>query len=244
MTDWIVADLQGQAPLEGLAVRDPRLGFDSGAPVLRLPAADFRVPRPKVALKRKRHLRSPAQAWMKARPKALQERELCPVPDRIARRIRADTQVEPHDRAPGSNVGDADAIQLAMFEAPQLAVRSPGSSGSIAQAQSGRDPGVAMLLAETPERIAGSSPTAICRSLSRTHRAEGCAVGLHWRCTADSCFGRRNKGRTRGPIRTPNGVVAAICCGGRNNWRRRCAIRAATVAPVAPCYGRRNRGAR
>jgi hypothetical protein len=183
VTEGIVAELQGQAPLEGLAVRDSRLGFDAGEPAFRLPAADFRVPRSKVALKRKRHLGSPAQAWMKARPESLEQDQLRAISDRVPGRIGANAQIQPDDRAPRAHVDDPDAIQLAMFEAPELGVDSSGRSGRLAQAQPRRDPGLAMLLAEPSKRISGPASASISWSFSRSHRAEGCNARLHRRLT-------------------------------------------------------------
>jgi hypothetical protein len=244
VTAGIVAVFQGQASLKCLEVGEPRFRLDTSAPFRRGRTAYHCVPGSEVGLDRKRDLRAPAEAWMESHAKAFEQRELSTIPYRIASRIRTDTKVEPHDGAPGSNVGDADAIQLAMFEAPQLAVGSPRCSGRIAQAQAGSNSGAAMLLAETPECIAGSPPTAIGWAFSRSHWAKGCADGLRWRFTAGPRFGTRNNGRTTGPIRAGHAVPTAICAGSRDNRRRRPLIRVATVAPVAPCYGRRNRGAR
>jgi hypothetical protein len=222
VTAGIVAELQGQAPLEGLAVRDPRLGFDSGAPALRLPAADLRVPRSKVARERKRHLRPPADAWMEPRPESLQKRELCPVPNRIASRVRTEAEIQPHDRAPSAHVGDGDPLKLAMFEAPELAVGSTRRSGRLAQAQPGRDSGLAMLLAETTKRISRSASTTISWAFSRSHRAEGCTVRLHRRSTGTPgriggpCYASRNNGRWSGPNHAPRALPAAPCYASRN----------------------------
>jgi hypothetical protein len=228
MTDWIVALLQGQASLECLDVGELGLSFDAGTPSRRGRAAYHGVPGSKVAVDRKRHLRAPAEAWMESHPEAFEQCELSTISNRIARRIRTDAQVEPQDRAPGANVGDADAIQLAMFEAPQLAVGSPGRSGRIAQAQSGRDPGVPMLLAETTKRVSRSPAASISWTFSRSHRREGCTAGLHRRSTGAPpridrlCYASRNNERRSGPNRTGQPVPAAPCYASRNTCTAAC----------------------
>jgi hypothetical protein len=98
MTNWIVADLQLEASLQGLAVRNVRFGLDSDPPSLPRGARHLRVPCPQIAPDWQRDLRPPTQRWMKSGPEPLEQRQVRPIPDRITGGIRADAQVQPNDR--------------------------------------------------------------------------------------------------------------------------------------------------
>jgi len=183
VTVRIVAVLQGQASLEGLAVREFGLGLDPGTPRGWFRTADVGVPGPEIALDWQRNLRPPAQARMEALSKAFEQRQLRSVPDRITSGVGPQAEIESEDRAPRPDVGDAHPIELASLETPQLAMGGTGRRTSIAQAESGGHPGVAMLLTEASDRIPGPASAAISRPFSRSHGAEECVIGLHRRST-------------------------------------------------------------
>jgi hypothetical protein len=93
-----VALLAGEAPLERLNVIDHRLGLDGQIPVRR---ADHRVPRAQVPLDGQRHLGAPSKAGVDSKPKPRDQALLPDIPDRIAGRIRAQTDVESYRSADG-----------------------------------------------------------------------------------------------------------------------------------------------
>jgi len=251
VTVRIVAVLQGQASLEGLAVREFGLGLDPGTPRGWVCTADVRVPGPEVSLDGQWNLRPPAQGCMQALPKAFEQRQLRPVTDRVAGRVSTKTEIQPNDRAPRPDVGDAHPIELASLETPQLAMGGTGRSTSIAQAESGGHPGVAMLLTEASDRIPGPASAAIFRPFSRSHGAEECVVGLHRRSTgvgagthgvvtpAGTTSERRpeigSAGRSRALVVTPVGTTSErrpeIGSAGRS--------RALVVTPVGTTSERR-----
>jgi hypothetical protein len=106
---------------------------------------------------------------MKARSKALQERKLSPIPDRIAGWIGSDRKIEADHGAPRPDVADADPVELPTLEAPELGIGRARGRRGLTKAQPGGDPGVAVLVAEAPKSIAGSPPTAIGWAFSRSH---------------------------------------------------------------------------
>jgi hypothetical protein len=134
---------------------------------------------------------------MEPRPEALQKRELCPVPNRIASRVRTEAEIQPHDRAPSPDVSDADAIQLAVFEAQELLMRDTRGCGHVAKTQARANTREAMLLPYSSKRLAGSSATSISRTLSRSHDLNGRGsrfTGAH--------LGRWSASRTNGRTRS------------------------------------------
>jgi hypothetical protein len=169
VTVRVVAILERQPSLEGLAIRYVRLGLDAGAPPGRQRTADVRIPSSEIALDRQGHLRAPAKAWMESGPESLKQRQLRPIPDGIARRIGADAQVQPNDSAPGTEFRNGYAIEIAVFESCDLLMRRTRSRGDVSKAQSRPDPRKSMVLTHASERISGSSSAAIVRSFSRSH---------------------------------------------------------------------------
>ena len=169
MTDWIVADLQLEASLQGLTVRNVRFGLDSDSPSLSRRARDLRVPGSEVALDRERHFGPPKKGWMEASPEPLEQGQLSAIADRIARRIGADAEVQPNDSAPRPDLGDGHTIQVPSFESRELLMRRTRCSGDVPKAQARRHSRHSMLLADAPERVPGTSSASIVGSLSRSH---------------------------------------------------------------------------
>ena len=116
VTAGIVPQLVPEASLEGLAVGDPRLGLDTGAPSHRLSSGDLGVPRAQIAVDRERHLGSPAKRRMESRPESLQKSQLRPIPNRIAGRIGAESEIEPDHGTRSSEVGDRHAIEFPLVQ--------------------------------------------------------------------------------------------------------------------------------
>ena len=170
MTAGIVTQFQGEAPLEGLAVGDLRFGLDPCLPMPGVRASDLGVPGSEVSLDRQRHLRPPANDWMEARAKPLQEGKLRPIPDRIARWKRPDREIEPKNREPRPHLGNRRPIDLAALKSAQLASRAARGSRAVAEAEPGCDACVPVVLAETKQRRPHAPSSAIVRPFPGTHR--------------------------------------------------------------------------
>jgi hypothetical protein len=103
---------------------------------------------------------------------ALQEPQLRPIPDRIASRVGTECQVQPDDCAPGSDIGDADAVQFATLETEELLMGRTRCSGDLPNAQAGADSSQSMLLPYATEAVTRSSAPPIRWSLSISHGAD------------------------------------------------------------------------
>ena len=184
MTVGVVAELQGELALECLTVADPRLRLDPGAPRSRVAATDFRVPGSEVAFERKRNLGAPSKRWMEARPKAFEQGELRPIPDRVAGRVRLYREVHAHDGTPRPKLRDRDAIQLAALEAQQLSMRGTRHRSAVAQAQTRSDSCQVVLFPCADDVPPGAAPASLGASIVRSHPAilsEGALPPITWR---------------------------------------------------------------
>ncbi len=161
-----VAPRQGQPALEGLEVVQDRLRLDRATLV---PASDDRIPGAKIAFDRERYLGRPAQTGVEPGPKPLQQGELCPITEGIARGIAAQGEIQTHDRAPRTEVRDRDAVEFATLEPQKLLVRSSRCGSRITQAQSCAGSSKPVVVAQSPHRLAGASPAAVTRSFSGSH---------------------------------------------------------------------------
>ena len=169
MTDWIVADLQLEASLQGLTIRNVRFGLDSDPPSLRRPARHLRVPCPQVALDWQRHFRPPSQRWVKSGPEPLEQGQLSAIADRIAGRIGPNAEVQPNDGAPRPELGDRHALQIPSFESRELLMRCTRGRRDVPKTQASPHSRHSMLLADAPERVPSTSSAAIVGSFSRSH---------------------------------------------------------------------------
>ncbi len=173
VTDGIVSEFQGEPPLQGLAVGDPRLRLDPSPPAVRWRAADLRVPRPEVAIDREWHFRAPAERWVEPRAKPLEKRKLRPVADRIAGRIGADREVkadEPRTTPPELRHRTCDPSSP-RSNRPELAVRRARRGRDLAQTQARGDAGESVRRSPTRRTRSRQSPSsAIGRAFARSHR--------------------------------------------------------------------------
>lgn len=250
MTNRVVSCLQTESTLEGLAVRDPRFGFNADSPGLRLQTADFCVPRPEVVLDWEWHLRSPAQPRVQPASKPLEEHELGAIPDRITGRVCADREIQPDRRTPAADGRDGNPVQLPTLEPHDLLVRGTGRRCNVPDTEPGAHARQAMLLSQPAECITGASPASIGWSFSRSHAADhrerrspadqssawsasrtngrsgplDLVVPLHSRATWSDC---RTKGRAR-----PIGAVV---------WPSSTAPWSSTGTTQAPCPRTRER---
>jgi hypothetical protein len=78
---------------------------------------------------------------MKSSAEPVQERELCPITDRIPRGIGSDRKVEADDGTPGSGVGQVEVRELTVLEPMDLLVSRCARATDIAQTQAARPTG-------------------------------------------------------------------------------------------------------
>lgn len=195
MPDRIVAHLQAETSLQGLAIGDPRFGLDAGSPRIWRPSADIGVPRSEVALDREWHLGSPSEAWVQPRPQSLEERELSAVPDRIAGGVRTDRQVQSDHRAATADCRDGDSVHVSALETHDLLMRDAARRRDVTEAQPGADPRLTVLTTQSLERLTGAAPASVGWSFSRSHPADV----REWSLPADQprlWSARRTNGRT------------------------------------------------
>ena len=182
VTVRVVAELQAEAPFERLAVADPRLCLDPGAPPLWVAAAaaDLRVPRPEVTFDRERHLGSPAEPRMEPHSQSLEERELRPIPDRVPGRVCADHEIHPDHGAVGAEERKVRRINLVPLEPSHLGVRDPNGFGHICLAESGRQSRAPKIVRESPHGVSASSSPSIGGSVACWHPLTAWRVALRW----------------------------------------------------------------
>jgi hypothetical protein len=169
MTDWIVADLQLEASLQGLTVRDVRLGLDSDPPSLRRPAGHLPVPCPQVALDREWHLGPPAQRWVKSGPEPLEQGQLSPIADRIAGRIGADAEVQTNDRAVRRHEFQRWVANDAALKSAHLRVGDADRLGHGSLAEARRGPSLSPIDSHSMNGLMTSSPAPVRSSLACRH---------------------------------------------------------------------------
>ena len=185
MTTGVIAEFQGEAALEGLAIGDARLRLDSCAPRLRVTSADLRVPRPEVALERERYLGSPAERWMEPRPQSLEERQLCPIPDRIPGGVGADREVQPKDGAIRTEEAEIRILNVTALKSTDPRVRRADCPPHVSLAQAGSNPGKPSVVRHPTHGIPTATSSTIRGSFSTDHQRPSCHEGLHWQSTKD-----------------------------------------------------------
>ena len=169
VTVGIVAQLQRQPALERLAVGDPSLALDASSPWVGVAVADLGVPGPQVAVDREGHFGSPAQGRIEARPKALEERKLRPIPDRITGRIGSHRQIEPDDRAVSGHELKRGITYRASFESADLGMRDADGFRHSSLAQAGGRPSLSPVDPHPLQGFAAAPPAPIGSSLVRWH---------------------------------------------------------------------------
>jgi hypothetical protein len=178
VTAGVVAELQRQPTFQGLAVCDPGFGLDSCSPPVRFGSADLRVPGSEISGDWQWHLSPPAQRWMEAPAKALEERQLRPIPNRIPNRVGADAQIEAHHRTKGANELQGSLVAGAL-ESADLGVRHADRQGDFPLAESGADSGSSRVQGHAMERLATAPSPSIGRPFSCRHRRRWSHRALH-----------------------------------------------------------------
>jgi hypothetical protein len=166
----IVAQLQGEASLERLSIGDVRLGFDACSPSARPLAHDLRIPRPQVALDRQRHLGSPAERRVEAYPETFEERQLRPIPNRIAGRIGADREVEADHGTVGCHELQRSILGGGSLESADLGMRDADRLGYVSLAEPSTNSSLPRIERHPMKQLAAASPSSIRGPFTRRHR--------------------------------------------------------------------------
>jgi hypothetical protein len=182
VTGATIANLERNPPLERLAVGQSCLGLDAHRPSS---TANFRVPRPEVALDGEWYFCAPAKPWLNHLPKALQERTLCSISQRISAGIRPNGQLKTHDGAAGTDELDRRISQLSSLQPTDVRVRSTDCLGDEALAQSGTHASIAHVGSDASQRGTDSPLAAVGRTFTGRHAAEWWQPGLFRRSTGD-----------------------------------------------------------
>src|SRR4029450_10535923 len=112
---------------------------------------------------RERYFRPPPEARMESLTEPSKQRELRPIPDRIARRVGSKAKVEPDGGEPGAKGRNRNASDIALFDPAQLLVRRTGRVRAGSKAQPGGDSSESMLLTDLAEVARKPPSTAIGR---------------------------------------------------------------------------------
>lgn len=162
---------------------------------------------------------------METAPEPLEEGELRPIADRVAGRERPDGEVETDDRAPRSDLGEVQPLQLAALEPQELRRGGARRGRALAEAEPAADASVAVIATHPPQGFARPSAAAIGRAFPGSHRAVVWMGALHWRLPAavrilaGLRYGSRYKWPPGAAIRAADGVSAAIRYAWRNTRR-------------------------
>lgn len=192
-----VADLERDPPPESLAVGEPRLGLYVHQPSS---TANLGVPGPQVPLDRQRHFRAPAQAWVQLAPKAVEQRGVGSIPERIAGGVRADREFQPNDRTARREEIGRRRIDLPSLKATELASRYARAVRRELLAQPASDARFSDVSAHSPGSRACRPSSAVRGPLSCRHDREA------W------------QGALYSPFSSPSGRPTAQTTTGAGGW--------------------------
>ena len=166
-------DLSG----DSLRVRQSCFRLDRG------PASshDESIPCPSITFDRKRNLESPAQRWVKAPAKALQERCVGRVSQRVASRIEAYRDLHPEDCREAAQLVNTDTGYTRAFDPPNLGVRHARGAAYCCLTESGAN-------SRVPQLIADNGHDASARTLRPVY--ESFASGHRWRSSQTPLYSR------------------------------------------------------
>ena len=208
MTAGIIPELEAQASFEGLAIRDAGLGLDTGMPSRRRRPARLAVPGPQVALDGQGHFCPPAEARMEAYPKALEQRELGAIADRIAGGVHTDREVQAHDRAVGRKEFQRWIWGQAALEAADLRMRHRRRPRHRSLTQPSCHTSLSRVEGQPHQQGAKTSSSPVCGPFAGGHDVSGWLVALHCRCTHGSlerhAFRRTNEHSPSRPFARPD----------------------------------------
>lgn len=169
MTFRVVADLEVQSPLHGLEVGDARFGFNSIAPWPRFAPSDLAIPGSQITLDPERNLGSPSQGWVQTLSQSFKEGQLGSVADRITGWVRAEGEVQAHDRAPCAELRNRHSDKVAAFETQELLVRRVRRGTHVPKTQPGANAREAVLQPKAANGLPSSTASSIGRSLASSH---------------------------------------------------------------------------
>jgi hypothetical protein len=151
-----VATLQRKPALRRLQIVKDGFRLDRKAPTR---SPDHGVPGAQVALDRERHLGRPVQARMEARPKSLEEPNLAGVPDRVAGRVGAQSDVQPDGCRHGRKCPHIDCPGDARLDAPCRRAGDAARGTDVVLAQPG--------IASSRGDVGAHAPVVICDPTTR-----------------------------------------------------------------------------
>ena len=170
MTTRVVVRLQVEPPLERLPVEDLRFSLDPCAPRLWGAAADLSIPGPEVADDAKRDLRSPSERGIKPRSQPLEQGQLRTIPDRIARRIRANCKLEAQYSAIRAQKLQVRKRHFTTLELTDPCVGGTDRPANVGLTQSGSGSRQTAVICDLPDRIPAAPPATVGEAFARDHR--------------------------------------------------------------------------
>jgi len=183
VTAGIVPHLEVEPALQRLGVGYVRLGLDARSPRTRIAAPDLGVPGPKVARDRNRHFRPPAEGGVESSTKAIEQRHLGAIPDRISGGEGAKSQVEAEDGAVRHQEFEIRICDLASLEPTDAGMRRIDRAAHVSLTESCTCPSDAPVVRHAPNGRAAAPPSPINRTLTRWHPGRSCHGLLRRRFT-------------------------------------------------------------
>src|SRR5207249_2464266 len=151
------------------AIDDPHFPFNRKAPGL---APDDCIPGSKVTRPRERNLNMPTEAGVEAHSESLKKPVLPRVPERVARRVEPQGQLEPDDRRNPAQRLDRRSAQHSALDPAQLGVRNPSSGGNSALTQPGRTSCLRKLTPSPQNKLSTRSDPLLGSRSPRWHEAD------------------------------------------------------------------------
>ena len=117
---------------------------------------------------------------MKSCSEPLEQRELRTIPNRIARRVGPDREIQADDGTHSAKKLEVRGHDLTTLEATNSCVRRADRPSDLGLAQAGSDPGKPHICSHSTDRLPQSSFSSISYPLSTNHVLGWCQPALHW----------------------------------------------------------------
>jgi hypothetical protein len=176
--DATIAPLQSHATVDCLCIVEDRFGLDPDSPHV---SSDERIPGATVARDRQRHLRLPANRWMKTAPEALQQPCVPRISDWVTVRVQAKGNNEAEAGRMPDQHPEGDVQSAAALDATDLGLRDPACQLESPLTEARSHAGSAQLSTEAGKRLIRQAITSVARSFSRDHRRSSSCSALYGR---------------------------------------------------------------